>query len=232
MTILRHTSSDYEADLEELRRRLLKMAGRVDTMISQSVKSLVNRDSDLASETIRMDAQVNTDEVELDRMCMALLACRQPMASDLRFITITLKMVTDLERIADLAVNICERSIQLKPRAVPAPYIDIPQMDTIVRSMLEEAIKAFIERDIQAATLLLDRDDEVDELYHKVFRHILELMNEGLDLTDGIALQSVAKVLERMGDHVTNLAEHVIFMVGGEDVRHEGKLMESQPAEG
>ena len=100
-------------------------------------------------------------------------------------------------------------------------------MDAIVRSMLEEAIKAFIERDIQAATLLLDRDDEVDELYHKVFRHILELMNEGLDLTDGIALQSVAKVLERMGDHVTNLAEHVIFMVGGEDVRHEGKLMES-----
>ena len=227
MTILRHTSSDYEADLEELRRRLLKMAGRVDTMISQSVQSLVNRDSDLASETIRMDAQVNTDEVELDRMCMALLACRQPMASDLRFITITLKMVTDLERIADLAVNICERSIQLKPRSVPAPYIDIPQMDTIVRSMLEEAIKAFIERDIQAATLLLDRDDEVDELYHKVFRHILELMNGGLDLTDGIALQSVAKVLERMGDHVTNLAEHVIFMVGGEDVRHEGKLMES-----
>ena len=116
MTILRHTSSDYEADLEELRRRLLKMAGRVDTMISQSVQSLVNRDSDLASETIRMDAQVNTDEVELDRMCMALLACRQPMASDLRFITITLKMVTDLERIADLAVNICERSIQLKLR--------------------------------------------------------------------------------------------------------------------
>ena len=163
---------------------------------------------------------------------MALLACRQPMASDLRFITITLKMVTDLERIADLAVNICERSIQLKPRTVPAPYIDIPQMDAIVRSMLEEAIKAFIERDIQAATLLLDRDDEVDGLYHKVFRHILELMNEGLDLTDGIALQSVAKVLERMGDHVTNLAEHVIFMVGGEDVRHEGKLMESQPAEG
>ena len=232
MTILRHTSSDYEADLEELRRRLLMMAGRVDTMISQSVQSLVNRDSDLASETIRMDAQVNTDEVELDRMCMALLACRQPMASDLRFITITLKMVTDLERIADLAVNICERSIQLKPRTVPAPYIDIPQMDAIVRSMLEEAIKAFIERDIQAATLLLDRDDEVDELYHKVFRHILELMNEGLDLTDGIALQSVAKVLERMGDHVTNLAEHVIFMVGGEDVRHEGKLMVSQPAEG
>ena len=224
MSTLRHTSSDYETDLEDLRRRLLQMAGRVENMIAQSIQSLVTRDADLARETITQDGRVNTDEIELDAMCMALLACRQPMASDLRFITITLKMVTDLERIADLAVNISERAIDLQPQEAPAPYIDIPKMDVLVRSMLRDAIDAFITRDIDAASRVLEQDDEVDDLYHKVFRHILQLMNEGLELSEGIALQSVAKILERMGDHATNLAEHVIFMVGGEDVRHEGKL--------
>ena len=189
MSTLRHTSSDYETDLEDLRRRLLQMAGRVENMIAQSIQSLVTRDADLARETITQDGRVNTDEIELDAMCMALLACRQPMASDLRFITITLKMVTDLERIADLAVNISERAIDLQPQEAPAPYIDIPKMDVLVRSMLRDAIDAFITRDIDAASRVLEQDDEVDDLYHKVFRHILQLMNEGLELSEGIARQ-------------------------------------------
>ena len=221
----RYTDQGYAEDLLEIRQRLVLMTGRVEDIIESALQSLIDRDIELAKATILKDRIINQDEIDLDALCLQLLACRQPMASDLRFITITLKMVTDLERIADLAVNVCERVLHLSVKPALAPYVDIPTMGQIVRVMIHDSIDGFLERDVERARAVLERDDEVDELYHKVFRHLLELMNaQPENIHTGIQVQSVAKYLERMGDHATNLAEQVVFMLEGLDIRHEGKL--------
>lgn len=221
----RHTDHTYEEELEAVRQRLLLMAGRVEKMIGAAARCLVDRDADGARSTILGDHAVNQDEIDVDALCIEVLARRQPMASDLRFITQTLKMVADLERIADLAVNVCERAIDLAPKPAPAPYVDIPRMADVVQGMVHDAIDAFVERDEAKANRVRAMDDEVDDLYRRVFTQILELMaGDKVDIHDGIHIQSVAKYLERMGDHATNLAEEVLFMIRGRDVRHEGKL--------
>jgi phosphate transport system protein len=149
------------------------------------------------------------------------------MASDLRFITLALKMVTDLERIGDLAVNICERTIDLVAMPERQNWADVSRMAEIVQSMVRDAIDAFIARDAAKAQEIIDRDGEVDDLYVRVFQETLDLMTgEGGNVERGIHIQSVAKWLERMADHSTNLAEQVIFMVKGKDIRHMGKLDE------
>ena len=209
------------------------MAGRVESMIHNSIVSLINRDPDLAHATIAEDAVVNRGELETDRLCMVILARRQPMGPDLRFITFALKMVTDLERIGDLAVNICERAIDLCTLpALPRPWADIERMAEIARIMVGSAIDAFVKEDGEAARAVIERDDEVDDLYAQIFQDILALMKERPDmLRPCIHVQSVAKWIERMADHATNLAEQVIFMIDGMDVRHEGKLGIELPAE-
>jgi len=228
-----YTDQGYAEELQEIRERLLLMASRVENIIETALQALVERDAERARETILIDRTINQDEIDLDALCLQLLACRQPMASDLRFITITLKMVTDLERIADLAVNVCERVCDLALKPQLAPYVDIPTMGRIVRSMIHDAIDGFIEGDVEKAREVLERDDEVDDLYHKVFRHLLELMNEQPDnIHTGIHVQSVAKYIERMGDHATNIAEQVVFMLEGLDIRHEGKLEDSNSLDG
>ncbi len=221
----RHTNREFEAELQSLRDGLLGMAGRVEAMIASSVKALVERDTNLARDTIAEDSVVNQAELENDGLCLQILAKRQPMASDLRFITLVLKMVTDLERIADLAVNICERAIDLNEEVQLKPYVDMPKMASIVQSMLHDAIEAFIDRDSAAARVVIERDDQVDEYYHVIFRDLLAIMVDDPEAVQrGIHIQSVAKYLERIADHATNLAEQVIFMVKGKDIRHEGKL--------
>lgn len=220
-----YTDKGYSAELEEIRDRLLLMAGRVDVIIGDAMESLVQRDGERALATIASDHAINQDEIDLDALCLKLLACRQPMASDLRFVTLTLKMVTDLERIADLAVNICERAVDLSQQPALGTYQTIPAMGRIVATMVREAINAFIAQDVAMAKHVIERDDELDEMYHKVFRHLLSLMTEDTEAVErGIHIQSVAKFLERMGDHATNLAEQVIFHVEGTDIRHLGKL--------
>lgn len=220
-----HTDREYENQLNELRDRLLIMAGRVEEMIGTSVRALVERDPELAKRTIETDHKVNRSEVETDELCLVILAKRQPMASDLRFITLALKMVTDLERIGDLAVNICERAIDLAKVPELAPWQDIPRMADITQSMVRDAIDAFVAGDVDKAQSVIARDNEVDELYTRVFLDILAIMRSDSDTVErGIHVQSVAKWLERMADHSTNLAEQVIFMVKGKDVRHMGKL--------
>lgn len=221
-----HTDRMYEIELRQLRGRILLMAGKVEKMIVQSVRALVDRDIELAKETIEADHQVNKDEIETDELCLIILAKRQPMALDLRFITLALKMVTDLERIGDLAVNIAERVIDLGSEPSFRPHIDISRMAAIVQSMIRDAIDAFVTSDVDKARDVVDRDDEVDELYTRVFRELLGMMREESNVKQGMHIQSVAKVLERMADHCTNLAEQVIFMVKGKDIRHIGKLGE------
>lgn len=220
-----HTDREYENQLNELRDRLLIMAGRVEEMIGSSVRALVERDDGLARRTIEADHKVNRSEVETDELCLVILAKRQPMASDLRFITLALKMVTDLERIGDLAVNICERAVDLSKVPQLAPWHDIPRMADIAQSMVRDAIDAFVVGDVDLAQSVINRDNEVDTLYTKVFLDILAIMRSDSDTVErGIHVQSVAKWLERMADHSTNLAEQVIFMVKGKDIRHLGKL--------
>ena len=147
------------------------------------------------------------------------------MASDLRFVTFTMKMVTDLERIADQAVNVCERVIQLGSEGHLVPYSALEQMGTLVISMVHDAIDAFVDQNGQIARDVIDRDDELDDIYHDTFRNLLNHMRDDPSVIHRcIHIQSVAKFLERMGDHSTNLAEQAIFMIKGTDVRHEGKL--------
>ncbi|NMB76265.1 MAG: phosphate signaling complex protein PhoU [Myxococcales bacterium] len=220
-----HTDREYENQLTTLRERLLLMTGRVEEMIADSVRALVRRDEQLARETIEKDHHVNRDEMECDQMCLTLLARRQPMGSDLRFITLALKMVTDLERIGDLAVNICERVIDLMAFLQLKPYQDIPLMADRVQKMLREASDAFVNGNESLAEQVIAQDDEVDRLYDQVFSEILEIMrNEPATLEPAIHVQSVIKYLERIADHATNLAEEVIYMLRGRDVRHAGKL--------
>ena len=219
-----HTDRVYEHELKTLRERLLRMAGRVEQMIADSVRSLVEQDVQLARRTIEADRLVDRAEVETDELCLVILAKRQPVASDLRFITLSLKMVTDLERIGDLAVNICERAIDLGREPPLKPWVDVPRMASIAQGMVRDAIDAFVAGDTDRAQSVVDRDDELDELYTRVFRELLSTMlHDGSKVERGIHAQSVAKWLERMGDHATNLAEQVVFMVKGKDIRHVAK---------
>lgn len=217
---LEHTAREYEQELAWIRDALLRMAGRVEQMIGQAGRALVQRDVELAWSTIDGDREVNRAEIDLDEACLRILAKRQPMASDLRFVTLAMKMVTDLERIADLAVNICERAIDLAPARVVV-HSEIPEMTSTVEKMVRGAIDAFVGRDVAKAREVIDTDDVVDRQYHTIFEDLLEQMHtDPHHLHDWIHVQSVAKWLERMGDHSVNLAELVIFMVEGRDIRH------------
>ncbi|MFT5430845.1 MAG: phosphate transport system protein [Myxococcota bacterium] len=220
----KHTDREYESKLVELRRRIQTMAKQVESMLGDSVTALTERDIELARRTIMADRLVNVAELETDELCLVVLAKWQPMASDLRFITLALKMVTDLERIGDLAVNICERAIDLASLPQYRPYEDIPRMGVIAREMVARAIRAFMDGDASEARAVIVRDDELDDLYTEVFRDVLEVMAEKPEsIQRGIHVQSVAKWLERVGDHACNLAEQVIFLVEGNDIRHAGR---------
>jgi len=220
-----HTDREYENQLRQLREGLLRMAGRIEQMIADATRALIEREPELARRTIESDHKVNRAELDIDGLCLLILAKRQPMASDLRFITLALKMVTDLERIGDLAVNICERAIDLALLPQLKPWEDVAGMSDLVQWMVRESIDAFVHLDADRAKKVIDRDKEVDERYTRIFRDVLALMLEDTSTVErGIHVQSVAKWLERMADHATNLAEQVIFMVKGKDVRHAGKL--------
>jgi phosphate transport system protein len=220
-----HTDREYEGQLEELRERLLRMAGVVEQMIVDAVRATLDQDRKLAEATIARDTTVNRLEVESDELCLLILAKRQPLASDLRFVTLSLKMVTDLERIGDLAVNICERAIDLVGHPQPWPWDNIEEMARLVRAMIRDSIQAFVDRDVDKAQQVVEHDAEVDKLYWQIFRDALEIMRKQPNsVHDGIHVQSIAKFLERMGDHATNLAEQVVFMIKGKDIRHTGRV--------
>jgi len=218
-----HSDREYEAELRRLHEQLLLMGARVEDMIAASMRALTQRDSELARRTIDHDHQVNRLEVEIDELCLRILAKRQPVASDLRFITIALKLVTDLERIGDLVVNICERVIELNLEPTLKPYVDLPKMAETVRAMVRDALDAFVAADAARAREVIDRDRTIDAYYAQIFRELLTyMMEDPRNIYRAIRAQSIAKYLERIGDHATNLAEMVVFMVGGKDIRHLG----------
>ena len=219
---------DYQSELRRLRDQLLLMGANVEAMISNSVRALVERDSDLGRRTIEHDHAVNRLELETDQLCLRILALRHPLPSDLRFITTALKLVTDLERIGDLAVNVCERVIELNQDPPLASYRDLSQMAEAARGMLREALDAFVQGDAWRAQRVLEQDRTVDAYNAQIFRELMKDMVENpRNVHRAIRVQSIAKSIERIGDHATNVAEMVVFMVKGEDIRHLGNLESS-----
>ena len=218
---MEHTSKHYEGELKQLKESILFLGGTVEDMIARALRSLVERDPDLARKVIESDRAVDSGELDVDHLALNLLALRQPAASDLRFITTALKMITDLERIGDLAVNIAERSIELSQEPPLKPYIDIPRMAEAVSGMLRQALDAFVNRDAESARAVLAADDEVDQLNVQLFRELLTYMIEDpKSISRALRITFIAKYLERIGDHATNIAQAVIFMSEGRDVRH------------
>lgn len=216
-----HTDKAYEAELTTLREQLLEMGGLVEAAIAGSVRAVVERDASLADQVKQKDRQVNRMEVAIDQACRRILALRQPAASDLRFITTALKIVTDLERMGDLAVNIAERAADLAQAPQLRPLHDLARLAQLSEAQLKRALDAFVTGDAVEAEEVLKGDDHLDALYLKIFQELLGLMMEDpRSIRRATSLMFVAKHLERFGDHATNLAEMVIFMVRGTDVRH------------
>lgn len=216
-----HTDREYEAELREVREKLLRMAGLVEEMIANATAAMAKGDLELARHTQQGDARVNSLELETDELCLLILAKRQPLASDLRTITLAMKMVTDLERIGDLAVNICERVVAIGSAPTPAIAQQLQTMSSIGQAMIRDAIDAFVARDGNKARAVLSRDQSVDDMYRTLTIEIQTAMMQEREFIDrGIHLQAIAKFLERIADHGTNLAEMVVFLVEGTDVRH------------
>ena len=216
-----HTNLRYEEDLRAVRGGLLKMGGLVERQISEAMESLVNRDTPKAREVIARDAEVNRMDVETDEACIKLLALHQPAARDLRFITTGLKITTDLERIGDNAVNICERVLELNEEPQLKPFIDIPLMARRAQQMVRGALDAFVQRDPIAARAVIEMDDELDSRMEQVFRELLSFMMEDpRTTTRALRLMFVAKYFERMGDQATNIGEQIVFMAEGRVIKH------------
>ena len=221
----RHTDRQFDAELGRVRDNLLRMTGRVEQMIAESVRAVLEGDLLLARRTIEEDHKVNRIEVDTDDLCLLILARRQPLGSDLRFITTAMKMVTDLERIGDLAVNIAERGLAMSGERPTAFAASLSAMADLGQSQLRDAIEAFVSRDPDTAQKVCDRDDAIDQVYAELVREVQgTILGDMAFLERGVHVLAVAKFLERIGDHVTNLAELVIFLVRGKDIRHLGKL--------
>jgi phosphate transport system protein len=229
-----HTNREYEQELRRLRESLLLMGAKVEDIIAGSIRALIDRDSTLAEQMIAADRKINQLEMEVDELCMQVLARRQPVASDLRFLTTAMKLVTDLERIGDLGVNISERVLELNGEPPLKPYVDMPNMAREVQEMLHEGLDAFVAADVERAQRVILRDRTVDAYYTQIFRELLTyMMEDPRNIFRATRLQSIAKYLERIGDHATNLGELVVFMVKGKDIRHGGaaKLGEAKVGE-
>jgi phosphate transport system protein len=220
-----HTDKRYEEELKKLREEILYMGGLVEDQIQKAVKSLVDRDSEMAQIIIERDHEVNRLDVEIDDLCIRLLALHQPAGKDLRFITTGLKVTTDLERIGDMSVNLCERALELNQEPQLKPYIDIPRMARIAQRMIRESLDAFVREDTDLALKVCKDDEEIDQLNSQIFREVISFMIEDPHtINRAMKISSISKYLERMADHATNIAEMVIFMAKGKSIRHMKEL--------
>jgi phosphate transport system protein len=208
-------------ELVKLRNRVLRLGSMVEQAIQDSVKSLVEGKSDLAKKVIKRDQQINALDIEIDKESIRLLSLGQPKARDLRFIVTTLKITTDLERMGDLAVNIAERAIELNKEPQLKPYIDIPRMAGIVQEMVRDSLDAYVKGCTSLPYKVIKIENEIDKLMEQVFNELLFFMiQDPRTASRAIRIISVAKYLERIADHATNVAEMVIYMCEGKLVRH------------
>jgi len=216
-----HFSKLYDSELNDIRERLLAMGGKVEVMIDNAMKSLVERDTELAEQTIAFDHEINHMEVEIDEKCLQVLATRQPTGRDLRFLTLALKIVTDLERIGDQCAAIARRARELNLEPPLKPYIDLPRMAHWAAVMVKESLDAFVRGDDELAFKVCKDDQFVDDLNEQIQRELLTFMMEDPEtISRAIKINYISKCLERIADHATNVAEMVIFMIKGKDIRH------------
>ncbi|HVZ81146.1 MAG TPA: phosphate signaling complex protein PhoU [bacterium] len=211
----------FDEELSQLKEKILFMGSKVEEAIRLALKSLVDRDSKLARQVIQGDRDINDMEIEVDEICHRLLALHQPMAGDMRFVTSAMKINADLERIGDMAVNIAERALTLNEVAPLKPFIDIPRMASIAQEMVKVSLDSLVNRDPAAAKKVCERDDEVDNLNDQIIRELISYMLEDrANIKRSLDLILVSRYLERVADHATNIAEDVIYMVAGKDIRH------------
>lgn len=216
-----HTSKDFEQELRTLRERLATMGEKAAQQMALAMRALDDRDDELARDVIKRDAEIDRDENEVDELALQILATRQPVASDLRFITMSLKFVVDLERIGDLATGIAKRVLELNRLPALAPRVDLQRLATLVQQNLRAALDSFVQRDADKATSVIAADAEIDELHASLFAGLLaHVATDPATVTRVLPLTSVCRYLERAGDHVKNLAEEVVYMVRATDVRH------------
>jgi len=217
-----HTSREFERELRTLRERLLAMGGRAEQQIARAIQALSRRDETLAAQVIAEDARIDQDEREIDELAFLILARRQPVASDLRFVMFATKIVTDLERIGDLAVNIAKRQRDVSRYAPADSFPRIELLAQKVLAALQAALDAFTADDPDRAQAVIDGDLEIDALnMHVIADVIAQGAGNVQDVARSLALSSVSRYLERVGDHATNIAEMVIYFVRGRDVRHD-----------
>jgi phosphate transport system protein len=216
----------FEQDLEHVRQRMLHMGWVAEQMIANAIKALVERQDELAREVIAADREVDLLEVEIDELCKGILARQQPAAGDLRFLVAVMKIIADIERIGDSAVNIAQSVEVLNQEPPLKPYIDLPRMGALARRMVRESLDSFVNRSSQQALAVCALDDEVDGFYKQLFRELLTYMIEDpRNVSRALHLLLISRNLERVADHATNVAEDVIFYVEGRDIRHSRSRM-------
>ena len=218
-------ASLIESDLAELKDHVLRMGAEVESMIDRAMRSLTERDSALAEVVLADDDHIDLLELEGDQTCVRVLALKAPEARDLRYVITAAKITPILERIADHACNVARSALELNNEPQLKPYIDLPRMSDVARSMLHDSLAAFAESDAVAARAVMARDDEIDTLYHVIFHDLLDIMaDDPASAARAARLVLVAKHLERIGDYVTDICELIVFMKEAVVIKHTQEL--------
>ena len=211
----------FEEELRHLREKLLKMASLAEETISLAVTGLKDRDEEMTNKVFEVEKEINVLDVEIDQLCLELLALKQPMARDLRFITSINRIGSELERIADQSINIAERTMPLLKQPSLKPLIDIPRMAGLAQDMVRDSLTAFVNRDAELAVEVCKRDDELDNLNDQIFRELLTyMMQDPKNIERAVSLILIGRHLERIADHATNISEDVIYLVKGKTIKH------------
>jgi phosphate transport system protein len=220
-----HIIKQFDRDLRTLKDRILLMAGLVEQHIAESIQALITQDAATSSRLIKSDHPINLLEMQCDELCVRMIVQWQPIASDVRFVVAALKISTDLERMGDLAVNIARRAVELAKQPKLSPPIDLSPMANVVQSMLRESLDAFVRPDSAAAKAVLAQDDIVDAAFRDVSATLIARMKRDPgDVERAVGLLFIAKSLERIADHATNVAEQVVFLAEGKDIRHKSSV--------
>jgi phosphate transport system protein len=216
-----HTSQHYEQQLRKIRDRLLAMSGKAESALQDAMQALVERSLSLATEVIERDDEIDGMELEIDDLALETLALEQPVASDLRFLATVLKIVRDVERIGDIAVNSAERTREILTEPELKPLVDLPVMSRLAQESLRKSLDAFVNGDVEQAEQVIRDDTRLDYMYEQILRELLTYMLEDPHtISRCVKLMFIAKGLERVGDHASNIAEMVVFLVRGKDIRH------------
>lgn len=207
---------NYETELKKLTLEVVEMATLVDTMLNDAIKALQTKDLELAKDLVDRDDLIDDKEIYIEELCISLIATQCPIASDLRRVNTILRMITDLERIADHCVNISKAVLTNNGRDFMKPLVDLPRMQVICSNMISDAIACFVDEDHEKAKEIISRDQEVDELYEKIYKELLGILVNHQEMQDqAVLLLLIGRYLERVADHTTNIAERVIYMVTG-----------------